>query len=142
MNSLTKSQVFDKDASWSPSNLLDPAFDTVSGARLDEFMLRALRQQLQFAQAHVPFWRDRLVNINVDEITSISDIALVPVLTKEDLRKLGPWDLVPEVAKDNLYLCRSTTGTTGTATSAFWTKADWKGLTVATCNHPAPDLQS
>jgi phenylacetate-CoA ligase len=78
----------------------------------------------------VPFWSERFRDANVrpETIGAVDDLRRLPWLTKRELRSLAPFDLVPPASRHRLYLCRSTSGTTGSPTSVFWTRADWLAL--------------
>ncbi|MCC5617646.1 hypothetical protein LC605_21645 [Nostoc sp. CHAB 5836] len=91
----------------------------------------AVQNQLRFACSQVPFWNRRLKEAGIapEKINSLKDFAYLPPLSKEELRNLSPWELVPQSSRANLYICRSTSGTTGSPTSAFWTRSDWRAMT-------------
>lgn len=115
---------------WRPTHLRDPRIDNVLSAQREAWATAAVRAQVKFALANVPFWSSRVQKAGIDpeRIGDLRDFAQVPPLSKEDFRQLSPWDLVPQSSRSRLYLCRSTSGTTGAPTSVFWTRSDWRAL--------------
>jgi phenylacetate-CoA ligase len=111
---------------------------TLHDQRLDKGLLDdqelfttvALRNQIRFAWNQVPFWHRRFIEYEVDpeKINSLTDFARLPPLSKEELRRLSPWEFVPQSSRAHLYICRSTSGTTGSPTSSFWTRPDWRAM--------------
>lgn len=114
-----------------PSHLRDNRIDRLSPANRDTWVTQAVRAQVAFAIPAVPFWAERFQKAGIDtgRIQDLQDFARIPPLSKAELRALSPWELVPGVSRSRLYLCRSTSGTTGAPTAAFWTRSDWRALT-------------
>jgi phenylacetate-CoA ligase len=112
----------------------DPAFDRMASDARDALLLEALRRQIAFMRATVPFWRERLTRFDVDEsrIETIADLAHIPVLTKDELRALRPATLLPDERPCDLLLCRWTSGTSGRPTVNFWSESDWAALVAST----------
>jgi phenylacetate-coenzyme A ligase PaaK-like adenylate-forming protein len=112
----------------------DPTLDTVTTNARHAHLLEAVRRQIAFMRAKVPFWHDRLSRFETDEskIDSLSDLARFPILAKEDLRTIRPPTLLPEESRRRLAVCRWTSGVTGRPTVNFWTTADWAALVSST----------
>lgn len=110
----------------------DSTLDTLPTHSRQAYLLEAIRDQIAFMRAELPFWRNRLSGDDESTIQSLSDLARFPILTKEDLRTIRPAALVPEVSRRHLAFCRWTSGTTGRPTVNFWTSADWAALVSAT----------
>ena len=112
----------------------DPAFDVTASKVRDAVLLEALRRQIAFVRAKVPFWRERLATAAVDEdtIETIADLARFPILSKEELRALRPAVLLPEERLSDLQICRWTSGTSGRPTVSFWSDTDWSALVAST----------
>jgi phenylacetate-CoA ligase len=108
----------------------DPALDRTASEVRDSWLLEAVRHQIAFMRAKVPFWRERLSTAVVDEnkIESLADLARIPILTKEDLRTIRPAVLLPEEGRRKLRVCRWTSGTSGRPTVNFWSETDWAAL--------------
>ena len=110
--------------------------DGMSPAARDAWLVNALRKQISYMRAAVPYWSKRLSSARVDEekIRSLADLAALPVLTKAELRMLPPMDLVPREARADVSVGRWTSGTTGRPTASFWTRSDWAGLISSTAH--------
>ena len=108
----------------------DSGIDTAPADERQQWALAALRAQTVFAARNVPFWSARIARsgIEPEKILDLDSFARLPPLDKAELRQLSPWDLVPRSCWRRLYVCRSTSGTTGTPTWVFWTRADWTAL--------------
>ena len=100
----------------------------------EAWLMNALRKQIGYMRAAVPYWSQRLSSVRVDEekIESLADLAALPILTKTELRALPPMELVPQEARADVVVCRWTSGTTGRPTASFWTRSDWAGLISST----------
>jgi phenylacetate-CoA ligase len=57
-------------------------------SRLREYQFSKLKSLLQFSMRHVPYYRDLFIKekIDLNDITRIEDIKIIPVLTKEIVR--------------------------------------------------------
>ena len=95
--------------------------DGLSPAAREAWLVNALRKQIGYMRAAVPYWSKRLSSARVDEekIRSLVDLAALPVLTKAELRVLPPMDLVPREARADVSVGRWTSGTTGRPTASF-----------------------
>jgi phenylacetate-CoA ligase len=112
----------------------DPALDAVASAARDALLLEALRRQIAFMRAKVPFWRERLAKVAVDEgnIETMADLAHFPILSKEELRAIRPAALLPADRLPDMQVCRWTSGTSGRPTVNFWSETDWGALVAST----------
>lgn len=112
----------------------DATLDSVAPEVRDAWLLEAVRQQIAFMRAKLPFWRERLSKAAVDEnrIESLADLARVPVLTKAELRATRPAALMPNESLSKLEICRWTSGTSGRPTVNFWSDTDWAALVAST----------
>ena len=112
----------------------DPALDIVASTVRDALLLEALRRQIAFMRAKVPFWRERLGTVGVDEdsIETIADLARFPILSKEELRVIRPAALLPDERLPDMTVCRWTSGTSGRPTVNFWSETDWAALVAST----------
>src|SRR5215467_9865359 len=101
-----------------PMRLDVPAFDAADGKARDALLPEALRRQIAFARAKVPFWRERLAAHGVDEtrIETMDNLARLPILSKEEFRALRPAALLPHGHPSDLQVCRWTSGTSGRPT--------------------------
>jgi phenylacetate-CoA ligase len=112
----------------------DPALDSCAPDIRERWLVEAVRSQIAFMRANVPFWHERLSQADVDEqrIESLADLAHVPILTKEEFRAISPTLLVPNESLLDLKICRWTSGTTGRPTVNFWSETDWAALVAST----------
>jgi len=112
----------------------DPALDSIEPEDRDLQLVEAVRRQVAFMREKVPFWRKRLRAASVDEdrIATLSDLARLPILSKEELRAARPADLLPEESRSEIQLGRWTSGTSGRPTVSFWTDTDWTALVAST----------
>lgn len=112
----------------------DPVLDSIASQTRDGLLLEALRDQIAFMRAAVPYWRDVLAKDGTDEsrIERMTDLAHLPIMSKEDLRSLRPSELLPEPRDAAWEVCRWTSGTSGRPTVNFWSDTDWAALVAAT----------
>jgi phenylacetate-CoA ligase len=105
----------------------DPNLDYLDPEIREAELVDAFRNQISFARSNVPFWHRKLAKAGVDEsrINNLSDISKVPILTKEEFRKVTPLKLIPKENLSKIYFNRWTSGTTGTPTVSCWTVTDW-----------------
>jgi phenylacetate-CoA ligase len=108
--------------------------DRISPAAYDVWLLDALRKQICYMRAAVPYWSQRLSSARVDEekIVSLADLAALPIFTKAELRALPPMELIAQEARADVMVGRWTSGTTGRPTASFWTQSDWASLISST----------
>ena len=112
----------------------EQGLDGYSPATHEAWLMNALRKQIGYMRAAVPYWSQRLSSARVDEekIETLADLAALPIFTKAELRALPPMDLVPQEARADVAVGRWTSGTTGRPTVSFWTRSDWAGLISST----------
>lgn len=115
-------------------NLTDSALDAAVPDAREAMLLLALRRQVAFVRAGVPFWRARLAGAGVNEnsIESLADLRRIPILTKDELRSVRPAALLPEGRSLDVAICRWTSGTSGRPTVSFWSDTDWAALAAST----------
>jgi phenylacetate-CoA ligase len=108
--------------------------DGFSPAKHEAWLMNALRKQIHYMRAAIPYWSQRLSSARVDEekIETLADLAALPIFTKAELRALPPMDLVPQEARADVAVGRWTSGTTGRPTASFWTLSDWAALISST----------
>ena len=114
-------------------DLRDPKFDVQKTTPRTEILLQLLREQAAYSIARSPFWRERFdrASLNPVEIRDYADWRRLPPLQKSEMRKLGPWGLVPESAHTQVRVTRTTSGSTGQPTTTMWTGDDWRALTLS-----------
>ena len=84
-----------------------------------------LRATLRHVYANVPFYRDMLdeAGLQPDDFHDFSDLAKLPLTSKDDLRANYPFGLLA-VDEDQIARIHASSGTTGTPTVVAYTKHD------------------
>jgi phenylacetate-CoA ligase len=87
----------------------------LSGADVRALQEQRLRALVKYAYRHVPFYRDAFdrLGISPDEIVHLEDLARLPVLTKDDIRKNLYFDLISDAHDKRHMLPITTSGSTG-----------------------------
>ena len=87
----------------------------LSRAELDELQLRKLQRLIQHAYVHVPHYRDSMRRAGLDPgaVTGLEDVRLLPLLTKDDVRKRLYFDLFADNHDKGRMLRIATSGSTG-----------------------------
>ncbi|WP_017558151.1 phenylacetate--CoA ligase family protein [Nocardiopsis baichengensis] len=115
--------------------MLDP-MERADRGMLEEHQLKRLRWTLAHAYAHQPFYRRKCeaAGVHPDDLDSLSDLRRFPFTTKQDLRDAYPYGALA-VPHDRVLRLHASSGTTGRATVAGYTRGDldiWSDL-VARC---------
>jgi phenylacetate-CoA ligase len=118
-----------------PMRLDDSALDSCAPEVRDKWLVEAIRNQITYMCASVPFWEDRFTKANVEEkkIECLADLSQVPILTKAEFRATPPVQLLPDEALSKIKVGRWTSGTTGRPTVNFWSETDWSALVASLC---------
>src|SRR6201987_517178 len=84
-----------------------------------------LRATMRHVYANVPFYRDMLgaAGLQPDDFHEFSDLAKLPLTSKDDLRANYPFGLLA-VDEDQVARIHASSGTTGTPTVVAYTKHD------------------
>ncbi len=103
-------------------------------ADLEQLQLERLQSTLYRVATHVPFYRKKFreLNIDPDGFRSLEELQTLPFTTKDDLRDNYPYGLFAVPLRD-IVRVHSSSGTTGTATVVGYTKNDiknWSNLTA------------
>lgn len=93
-------------------------------AQLRDLQLSRLRTTLQRAQ-NVPFYREKLRDVNIDKISTLDDLAQLPLTTKADLRENYPLKMLA-VDREKIARIQGSSGTTGKPTFVAYTENDVK----------------
>lgn len=93
---------------------------------IEQHQERRLKRLVRHAYDHVPFYRSRFneAGVKPSQIRTLSDLALLPICDKEDLREVEPSQLIADnISRDN---CRSvlTSGSTGEPFRVLYTAAE------------------
>ncbi|GAA4371075.1 phenylacetate--CoA ligase [Hymenobacter saemangeumensis] len=107
--------------SWKPNS---KSLEFASPEEIADYQLPALRRQLDYLAAHSPFYRSLFEQhgIDVARITTLVDLARLPVTTKTDLQRRN-WDFLCVPRSQVAEYC-STSGTLGLPVTICLTRAD------------------
>ena len=99
-----------------------PKLETLPRSELKERQLDLLKRQFERA-LNAPFYADLLKNNPLPEIKTLDDIARLPLLDKEDLRRAYPDGLIA-VDKKDIVRIHTSSGTTGIPSVLYLTQND------------------
>jgi len=87
----------------------------LSPQAMRELQEEKLRRLVQHAYQHVPYYRDRMkaLSIGPDDVRTLDDLAKLPFLTKNDVRKHLYFDIMSDNHDKNEVLKVTTSGSTG-----------------------------
>jgi phenylacetate-CoA ligase len=87
----------------------------LSRESLEELQAMKLRRLVRHAYRHVPFYRERMreAGVTPDDIQGVSDLALLPLLTKQDVRENLYFDIMSDNHDKRDVLRITTSGSTG-----------------------------
>ncbi|MBO5788352.1 MAG: phenylacetate--CoA ligase [Clostridia bacterium] len=107
------------------ANYYQKELETMPRQELEEMQLQKLKQQVRHVYQNVPYYRAKMEEkgVSPDDIQSLSDIAKLPFLTKNDLREAYPYGLLGAPLSQCVRI-QSTSGTTGKRVVAFYTQHD------------------
>lgn len=86
-------------------------------------MIEELKNLIERAKELIPFYRERLKDVDPKKIKSLSDLKHIPFTTKEDLRE-RPFEDFLAVPEEEVVRIHSTSGTTGKPVIMAYTKKD------------------
>ncbi len=94
---------------------------------LEQLQLERLQSTLFRVATHVPFYRSKFKELNIDPdgFRSLDELSTLPFTTKDDLRNNYPYGLFAVPLRE-IVRVHSSSGTTGTATVVGYTKNDIK----------------
>jgi phenylacetate-CoA ligase len=110
----------------------------LSGEQLRELTWTRLRQLVDHAYRHCPFYRHRfdLIGLMPSDLTSLEDLALIPILEKEDIQ-LHRDDMVAENWPRADLIPNQTGGSTGAPISFYLSGARHRSRMAAMWRHNA-----
>ncbi len=95
----------------------------MSRERLEELQLERLRALVARVKGRVPLYRERLADVEPEDITSLADLGGLPFTRKGDLRDTYPLGMLA-VPKEQLARIHGSSGTTGKPTLVAYTAGD------------------
>jgi phenylacetate-CoA ligase len=103
----------------------DKKIECMSRDEMTSFQLNKLRKTVRYAYEKIAFYKQIMdeKKVHPDDIKTIEDISLLPLLAKSDLRDNYPYGLCA-VPYDEIVRVHASSGTTGKPTPVFYTKKD------------------
>ncbi|MDH3332181.1 MAG: phenylacetate--CoA ligase, partial [Desulfobulbaceae bacterium] len=101
--------------------------ECMSREDLEQLQLERLQSTIYRVATHVPFYRSRFKEINLDPdgFRSLTELSSLPFTFKDDLRQNYPYGLFAVPLRDVVRI-HSSSGTTGMATVVGYTRNDIK----------------
>ena len=103
--------------------IFEPELETLQHEQLRALQAGRLRTLVAYVKERVPLYRERLVDIEPDDIASVDDLRSLPFTRKDDLRDTYPFGLFA-VPREQLTRIHASSGTTGKPTVVGYTAAD------------------
>jgi phenylacetate-CoA ligase len=103
--------------------IFEPELETLPRDQLRELQTERLRSLVAYVKERVPFYRERLADVDPASIASLDDLHRLPFTRKEDLREAYPFGLLA-VPREELMRVHASSGTTGKLTVVGYTAAD------------------
>ena len=99
--------------------------ETLSRKEIEQLQLERLQETVNRVYAKVPAYAKKMdeANVKPEDIKSLSDLAKLPFVTKQDMRDTYPFGLFA-VDKDELVRIHASSGTTGKPTVVGYTQED------------------
>ena len=88
---------------------------------LDKIVLEKLIGQIQYAYEHVPYYRDVWKNLHIENVANFSDIACLPLIDKEIVKK-NTDALISDLFKKEELIQKKTSGSTGMPLAVYMNK--------------------
>jgi phenylacetate-CoA ligase len=103
--------------------ILEPEFETMAREQLRALQLERLRALLARVKERVPLYRERLGDVEAEQIRSLEDLRRLPFTRKDDLRETYPFGLFA-VPREQVVRIHASSGTTGKLTVVGYTAGD------------------
>jgi len=121
----------------SDSEYWNPRLETMPPRERETIILEKLRQQTRYAYTHSGFYQEFYRDAPVDpaNIRSLEEFALLPILTKEEIRveqeQHPPYGRFLCIPQDQVFRVHGTSGTTGRPTVFGISRDDWERIAEA-----------
>lgn len=111
--------------------IYDVELETLPREDLEKLQLRRLKDLVYRVYYNVPFYKNKFdeLDLRPEHIQSLSDIKLLPLIEKQDLRNNYPFGLFA-VPKEHVVRIHASSGTTGNATVVGYTQRDVKNWSI------------
>lgn len=105
--------------------MFNQKMETMSREKLREEQCKRLRKTVQLVYETVPFYRKKLMSLNVkpSDIKSLDDVRKLPFTTKDDLRLNAPFGMMAAPLESCVEL-HASSGTTGVPVTVCYTPHD------------------
>jgi phenylacetate-CoA ligase len=103
--------------------IFEPQLETMPRERLALLQLDRLRALVERVKQSVPLYRDRLADVEPEDLASLDDLRGLPFTGKDDLRDTYPLGMLA-VPRDSLARIHASSGTTGKPTVVAYTAGD------------------
>jgi phenylacetate-CoA ligase len=103
--------------------ILEPEFESMAREQLGALQLERLRLLLARVKERVPLYRERLADVEPEQIRSPDDLRRLPFTHKDDLRQTYPFGLFA-VPREQVVRIHASSGTTGKLTVVGYTAPD------------------
>ncbi len=102
-----------------------PAVETAPAEEIRRIQNEKIVRQVRYVWDHVPYYRSLMEKKGVrpEDVRSVDDIRLLPLISKADLRDQYPFGLLGAPLNDIVRI-HSTSGTTGKRVIAYYTQKD------------------
>ena len=105
----------------------EPEYECMNKEDLEQLQLERLQSTLFRVATHVPFYRSKFKELNIDPdgFRSLNELSTLPFTTKQDLRDNYPYGLFAVPLREVVRV-HASSGTTGQATVVGYTRNDIK----------------
>jgi phenylacetate-CoA ligase len=103
--------------------IYEPEAETLAHDRLRALQADRLRSLVGYVKERVRLYRNRLAEIEPEDIDSVDDLRRLPFTRKQDLRDTYPFGMFA-VPRDDVMRIHASSGTTGKLTVVGYTAAD------------------
>jgi phenylacetate-CoA ligase len=103
--------------------MFEPELETLPREQLRALQTERLRSLLAYVKRRVPLYRERLADVEPDDIASLDDLRRLPFTRKDDLRDTYPFGMFA-VPREEVVRIHASSGTTGKLTVVGYTAAD------------------
>jgi phenylacetate-CoA ligase len=112
------------------SEYWNPKVETLGRSQLEALQLAKLRTQTAWAKERSPWYRRTLADFDPAQLSSLSDLSRLPMLTREDWMNSQfdhpPYGQLPTIGADGAIRVHTTSGTTGKGPlRALDSRKDW-----------------
>lgn len=105
--------------------IFNKEMETLERSDMDDLQLKSLQHTVERVDNHVPFYRDKFSEMNIEpsDIQSLEDVKKLPFTEKKDLRAHYPYGLFASPMEDIIRL-HASSGTSGKPTVVGYTRKD------------------